>query len=292
VFVPAEKRGVGMVFQSYALWPHMSVFDNIAYGLVLQGARKSAIREKVGEIIELVGLAGMAERFPSTLSGGQQQRVALARAAVVEPRILLLDEPLSNLDAKLREQMRGDLKSMIKHLQMTAVHITHDQHEAMGIADRIICMRRGRIEQEGSSRDLYRYPASRFIADFIGMATFIDGTVVRKGDSGRTLIRIAEGVELWSANAPPAGNGQDIVVSIRPENVILSSAPSEGENNLKGRIASETFFGSYTEYDVEIGGIRLKAHSLTDKRPDANVFVSIDPERVICVPRDGTSGGG
>ena len=289
-FIPPEKRGLGMVFQSYALWPHMTIFDNVAYGLVLKGVPKDLIKEKVDTALELVGLQGLGDRFPSTLSGGQQQRVALARAAVAEPRVMLLDEPLSNLDAKLREQMRSELKHMIKQLGMTAVHITHDQHEAMGLADRIICMRKGCIEQEGTGRDLYRYPANRFIADFIGVATFVNGTIVKKNGSGPALVRLEGDTEIWSTQGASVSEGEEIVVSIRPENVVLSSSPVEGDNVLSGRIVEETFYGTHNEYRVDIGGLTLRSHSLLDLEPNANVSVSIEPERVICVPRDGEVG--
>lgn len=287
LFIPPEKRGIGMVFQSYALWPHMTVYDNIAYGLVVRKAPTHDIREAVGRVIELVGLRGMEQRYPSTLSGGQQQRVALARSAVAEPKLLLLDEPLSNLDAKLREQMRSDLRALIRKLGMTAVHITHDQTEAMAIADYIIYMRDGRIEQEGTPRDLYRRPASRSAADFIGGALFFDGTVTRKNPDGAILVRIADGVELWSYPPNALPEGTTVTLAIRPDNVAISSLAPAGPvaNVLKGVILDETFLGEQIEYTIETDGLRLKARGRDDEAPGARVFVVIDPHRVICLTR-------
>jgi ABC-type Fe3+/spermidine/putrescine transport system ATPase subunit len=282
VFVPPERRELGMVFQSYALWPHMTVFSNIAYGLALQKKKsKQEIRADVERIIDMVDLTGLGERYPSTLSGGQQQRVALARSAVAEPRLLLLDEPLSNLDAKLREQMRSELKHMIKKLQMTAIHITHDQHEAMGIADRIICMRSGRIEQMGDGRDLYYRPRNRFIADFIGTATFIDGTVVSRGVEEST-IRLAGKIDFVSDSVP--ADSDRVVVAIRPESVSLTTTPPEGNNVHKATVLEETFFGSHTEYVVDVGGVKLGVNSPDSFKVSADLFIRVAPERVLCLP--------
>ncbi len=171
--IPPEARDIGMVFQSYAIWPHMTVFKNVSYGLEMRRRSKSEIREKVTGILEMVGLPGMEGRYPSQLSGGQQQRVALARSLVAEPKILLFDEPLSNLDAKLREHMRIELKDLIKRVGITSIYVTHDQVEAMAISDRIVLMDRGKIVQSGNARELYERPSSGFIAEFLGSINFI-----------------------------------------------------------------------------------------------------------------------
>lgn len=284
IFVPPEKRGLGMVFQSYALWPHMTVFDNVAYGLTLQKKRKKDIGQTVMATLESVGLADFATRYPGTLSGGQQQRVALARSAVVEPRLLLLDEPLSNLDAKLREQMRDELRRMIKSLNMTAIYITHDQAEAMALADRIICMRAGRIEQIGSGRDIYRRPVNRFVADFIGSAMFFDGSVIEVNKTdGLVHVRIADDITIWSHCSHDAEIGDRVTLGIRPEGVQLRSA-EDSPTGILGRIADEIFLGDHTEYLVEMRGIRLRARSVTDFHPDAACTVNIDGDRSFCFP--------
>ncbi len=285
-FVPPERRGVGMVFQSYALWPHKTVFDNIAYGLVARRMPKSAIQASVLRIMELVGIKGMENRYPGTLSGGQQQRVALARGVVAEPRVLLLDEPLSNLDAKLREQTRDDLKRLIKNLKMTAVHITHDQTEAMAIADRLICMRGGKIEQMGTARQLYRAPANRFVADFIGSATFFDGIIVQAGESGQVLVKVGNDAYLWSSNVAVQPASAEVTLSLRPENVELSTVRPDGPNVLSGTVAEQIFLGDHTQYLIEAGGLRLKSRSLTEYAVGTPVFASIDAANVACLPRE------
>src|SRR5690349_5350313 len=185
-FVPPEKRGLGMVFQSYAIWPHMTVFQNVAYGLVARRVPAADIRRRVEQALAMVGLAGLGERPATRLSGGQQQRVALARSLVGEPRVLLLDEPLSNLDAKLRERMRVELKQLQKRLGVTTVYVTHDQTEALALSDRIIVMEAGRIVQQGDGREIYRHPRSRFVVDFVGHANLVDGTVTDYDRATRT----------------------------------------------------------------------------------------------------------
>ena len=285
VFIPPEKRGFGMVFQSYALWPHMTVFNNVAYGLTVQKRRRDEIRRKVTAALDSVGLAGFADRYPGTLSGGQQQRVALARSAVVQPRLLLLDEPLSNLDAKLREQMRVELRRMIKSLGMTAIYITHDQTEAMALSDRIICMRAGRIEQIGSAHDLYRRPANRFVADFVGAAMFFDGTVAALNQAeGLACARIADGIELWSQFTHDVGVGERVTLGIRPEAVRL--LPGGTEEGLSGSIVEQIFLGDHTEYLVETRGIHLRARSLSEFSVGSKCTITIEGERSFCFPAD------
>ncbi|MGH6859518.1 MAG: ABC transporter ATP-binding protein [Phyllobacterium sp.] len=280
VFVPPEKRGIGMVFQSYALWPHKTVAENIAYSLIVRGTPKAEIGKAVDRALALVDLKGMGDRYPSSMSGGQQQRVAVARCAVSEPRVLLLDEPLSNLDAKLREQMREELRYLITKIRSTAIHITHDQAEAMALADRIICMRDGKVEQVGSARDLYRRPASRFIADFIGISTFLEGTCIERGhDSYR--IALTNGDQLLSSISMPVGAGSNVTVAIRPENFNLHARRPEGINVLEGTISSDIFFGDHIEYSIAYGGGILKTRSRLDFPVGAAVFVQVDPDHVV-----------
>ncbi len=178
-FVQPSQRGIGMVFQNYAVWPHMKVYNNIVYGLKLQKISKQKIRERAQQVLELVGLAGLEDRYPSQLSGGQQQRVALARALVTNPKVLLLDEPLSNLDAKLREELRFEIKSLVRRMGITSVYVTHDQAEAMVISDRIAVMDSGNVVQIGTANEIYEKPANKFVADFIGTMNFISGEIVQ-----------------------------------------------------------------------------------------------------------------
>lgn len=289
VFVAPERRGIGMVFQSYALWPHKTIAENVAYSLVVRRLPKDEIAIAVDKALDLVGLRGMGDRYPSTMSGGQQQRVAVARCAVAEPRVLLLDEPLSNLDAKLREQMRDELRYLITKIRSTAVHITHDQTEAMALADRIVCMRDGHIEQVGTGRDLYRRPATRFVADFIGVSTFLDGTVLGRDSSGNATIRLGNGVDLVSAVHPQNPVTGDVTVSVRPENFCLQEQRPDGINVFEGTIVSEVYLGDHIEYSVSHGSDRLKCRSLLDFAVGSKVFVQVDPQDVVYFDRAASS---
>ena len=225
VHVPPEKRNIGMVFQSYAVWPHMNVFDNVAYPLRIRGVPRQEMRERVLRALEIVHLQGLENRMPSQLSGGQQQRVALARAIVAEPKMLLLDEPLSNLDAKLREAMRFELKEIQRRLGITVVYVTHDQAEAMAMSDRIIVMNKGVIEQVAPPAEIYDRPKSRFVADFVGLVNFLEATV----ESADGTIRIGD--DLVLKVQLPEGSHQRVLAAVRPEHVRISR---EGERRWHG----------------------------------------------------------
>jgi len=246
---PPHKRDMSMVFQSYAIFPHLSVYENTAYGLNVQRQPKAQVRERVARVLDLVELTGLENRAPNQLSGGQQQRVALARALVMEPKVLLMDEPLSNLDAKLREQMRTEIRRIQRKLGITSVYVTHDQIEAMTLSDQVVIMNEGRVEQIGTPTDVYRFPQTRFVADFIGRANFVEGTV-RDRQDGR-LVLDALGATL-TALAPdrdlPLGSGATLVA--RPEMIQID--PAQGQ--VDGIVRRASYLGNLVEYDVEVSG--------------------------------------
>jgi iron(III) transport system ATP-binding protein len=231
----ASERNVGMVFQSYALFPHMTVLENVAYGPLIRGEPKARARARAHAILEQVGLKGLDARLPSELSGGQQQRVAVARAIVQQPDVLLFDEPLSNVDAKLRRKVRGEIRELQKRFELTAVYVTHDQEEALAVSDRIVVMRAGRIAQIGTPRDLYERPASAFVADFIGDANLIAGRV----SGGR--------FRAGDLDLPLAGPDGEAQISLRPERIGLTP----GEGAPAGRVRSCTYLGSRWEFEIE-----------------------------------------
>ena len=220
--LPPERRGMGMVFQNYAVWPHKTVYQNVAFGLEVRKVSRAEIRERVARVLELVTLAGLEQRYPAQLSGGQQQRVALARSLVVEPSILLLDEPLSNLDAKLRERMRWELKALQRRTGITFVYVTHDQSEAMALSDRIAVMHQGEVMQLGPPREVYTRPANKTVADFMGLVNLIPGRVVRAaGDD--SLVAVGGGTSVGVVLPPGAVAGQAVQVAVRPESVSLTA---------------------------------------------------------------------
>lgn len=248
--VPPNKRGISMVFQSYALFPHMNIWENIAYGLRVAKLSKSEIIQRTNSVIELMQLTGMERRFPNQLSGGQQQRVALARAVVIEPSVLLFDEPLSNLDAKLRESMRDELRALQQRLGITSLYVTHDQSEAMAISDRVVIMKDGVICQVGTPSEIYEQPNSRFVANFIGKANFIDGVLEGMDGSsacvkvnGKTFL-IPEPGEMQGVEA-----GKECCLAVRPESIQMD----EKEGQLKGVVARATYYGAKIEYEVKTG---------------------------------------
>jgi iron(III) transport system ATP-binding protein len=254
--MPAEQRNLGLVFQSYALWPHKTVFDNVAYGLKLRGVGKSDIEAKVNEVLAQLGLGHLGARFPHQLSGGQQQRVAIARALVYNPPVILLDEPLSNLDAKLREEARAFLRELIVRLGLSALMVTHDQAEAMAISDRILLLNNGKIEQQGTPQSMYETPDSLFTAEFMGSNNRMQGTLVRR-DGARVTLQV-DGVTL-EGTARGANTGSDIVPLIRLEEVRISA--SAADNAIEMPLLTCMYLGDRWECLFVRGEMHLRAHS-------------------------------
>jgi ABC-type Fe3+/spermidine/putrescine transport system ATPase subunit len=251
VMIPPERRKVGLVFQSYAIWPHMTAADNIAYPLKLRRFDRDTIARKVAEIIRLVKLDGLGARMPTELSGGQQQRVALARALVYEPDLLLLDEPLSNLDSVLRKEMRIQLKALQARLGTTVLYVTHDQEEAMSLSSRVIVMNQGRIEQIGPPSAIYEQPATRFVQDFVGQTIRVTGTV----NADATQIAIGNGMIPIACERPATlCGGAEIDVSMRPEDVMLQTSARPGDVGLAGNVVEVTYFGDRLECAIRIEG--------------------------------------
>ncbi len=259
MFVAPEKRNMGMVFQSYAIWPHMTVFENVAFPLQLRHWPKTKIQEAVADVLELVGLGGLQQRPATMLSGGQQQRVALARALVYNPDILLLDEPLSNLDAKLREHMRVELRSLQRRLGIAVLFVTHDQAEAMGLSDRIAVMNSGRIEQIGSPVEVYEKPATGFVRDFLGHAITLECTVRR--ESGATWLELSgdpgSRLRFANGNLDQYADQSSVVLSCRPEDLQLLPAGSSRETALRARVEEVLYLGERVEYRVRTSGDRV-----------------------------------
>ncbi|MCC7425903.1 MAG: ABC transporter ATP-binding protein [Alphaproteobacteria bacterium] len=286
LLVPAHERQIGMVFQSYAVWPHMTVRDNVGFPLSVRGMGAAQARTEVEDALRVVGLAELAGRHPSQLSGGQQQRVALARAIVGSPRVLLFDEPLSNLDAKLREGMRGEIRRLQRRLGIAAVYVTHDREEALSMSDRVIVMDHGRIVQIGTPQDLYRRPASRFVADFVGKVTFV--ALHRDDAAGPWLCPDGTPIALAST----AQGGTRALAAIRPEDIRVQpgepagDAAADGANRFAGTIAEAHYTGPVTEYLIEAAGGVIRTHAQIDLEPGARVTLSIPPDRIVLLPPD------
>ena len=287
--VPANQRGLGMVFQSYAIWPHMNVFDNVAFPLqVLPRSKRpgrSQVRERVERVLAVVKLEQLASRDATALSGGQQQRLALARALVMEPALLLLDEPLSNLDAKLRDDMRFELKRLQREIGITCVYVTHDQTEALAMSNEVAVMRDGKIEQVGRPRDIYESPKTRFVADFIGTSNFIDGVVEAKRPGGY-LVRTPQGSLEVPSDAVHA-TGETVVVSARPEHISLSAgANGGGPNRWPGRVSVRSFLGEVVDHVVSVGDteIRVRCNSTISIPPETDVTLVFNQEAFTLIP--------
>jgi ABC-type Fe3+/spermidine/putrescine transport system ATPase subunit len=274
--VPIHKRNIGLVFQNYALFPHKSVFDNIAFGLKYRSVEKSLIAQKVTRALEMVRLPGVEKKLPSEMSGGQQQRIALARAIVIEPDVLLLDEPLSALDANLREEMRTELKIIQREVGITTIFVTHDQEEALAMSDRIVVMNKGEIEQLGTPEEVYRRPESRFVASFLGQSNLLPGRIASIND-GYATIRLEGGPELLAIAPSAAREGSQVTVVVRAQKVIVGAS---GEGAMAGKIASASYLGGTAAYFIDVHGIRLQANATIDDRvwrEGETVAVSISP---------------
>ncbi len=288
---PPEGRNAGMVFQNYALWPHMTVAENVSFGLEMHRIPRRERRERVEKALAAVQMADSGDHLPNQLSGGQQQRIALARALVFEPGLVLLDEPLSNLDARLRVEMRQQIKLLHDQLGLTMLYVTHDQAEALSMADRIAVMRAGRLSQVGTPRELYDRPANAFIADFIGEANLIPGRARLR--DGRMLVETAAGDLASTAFDPRTGEGEAVRCCIRPENLRVGPSPAAGENAFCGALVATEYLGSVEQYFVSIGGgVRLKAVRLGrgggPGRGDQVTLVCA-PDDVVVLRDDGES---
>jgi len=282
IFITPEDRAIGMVFQSYAVWPHMTVFENVAFPLT-NGKRRlprAKVRDRVMRALELVQLSALAERPVPFLSGGQQQRVALARALAVEPKVLLMDEPLSNLDARLREEVRDEIRSLAKKLGITVLYVTHDQVEAMALADRIAVMSAGKILQIGPPRDLYQFPLNRSVGEFLGAMNEFEGALQPDGS-----VKIA----LGAVNcAIPNGAAKEVIVAIRPEDVSLSRERSGLDNEFPAELISQLFLGDITLYHLSAQGKNLRGKTAgADQQlePGSSIYVRLPKEKLKIFPR-------
>ncbi|MEX2644348.1 MAG: ABC transporter ATP-binding protein [Acetobacterales bacterium] len=289
--LPPERREMGMVFQDYAVWPHKSVFENVAFGLQVRRRPSKEIAERVAEILETVGLAGLDGRYPGELSGGQQQRVALARALVIRPKILLLDEPLSNLDARLRDRMRDELAGLQRRVGITFVYVTHDQTEALRLSDRIVVMNQGKLQQLGVPRDIYERPANRFVAGFMGKVNLLPGTVTGVAGDMAT-VELASGGRVTAPCEGDVRQGQGVNLSVRPENLAVQPPGSDGAA-MGGTVVDVGYVGRNITYVVDVGGLEVHA----DVHPDvqfaagSEVALSIVGRCVVFPAGDGDDAG-
>ena len=284
--IPIHKRNIGLVFQNYALFPHKTIFENIAFGLKYRNVEKALIARKVTRALDMVRLPGVEKKLPSEMSGGQQQRIALARAIVIEPDVLLLDEPLSALDANLREEMRTELKIIQREVGITTIFVTHDQDEALAMSDRIVVMNKGLIEQVGTPEDVYRRPESRFVASFLGQSNLLPGRI-EAIDGGISKVRLDNGVALAASAATSARAGTAVTAVVRAQKVILGP-PSAAA--LKGRIKATSYLGGSASYLVELAGQTVQAIATIEDRvwrEGEEVSVAIAPADVLLLDENG-----
>jgi iron(III) transport system ATP-binding protein len=273
VYLAAEDRNLGMVFQSYAIWPHLTVFGNVAFPLKIRRMKRDAVRTRVLETLELVEMAGYAARYPHELSGGQQQRVALARALVYSPSVLLLDEPFSNLDAKLRERARTWLKHLQTELGLTTLFVTHDQDEALSLSDRIVVMNEGSVLQVGGPEDIYHRPATRFVAEFLGHCNILDARAVTATSSGTAGLVLAANGQPITVSGADLAPGDQVQVAVRPEAVELTGHDTAaGENTYRAELRTVSFLGDHYLYELDLAGLAL---TVTDARSFAGPAVTV-----------------
>jgi iron(III) transport system ATP-binding protein len=290
VILPPERRNLGMVFQSYALWPHMTVFDNLAFGLRLKKVPSAEIGRRIAQALDLVGLAGLERRYPFQLSGGQQQRVALARAVVAQPRVLLLDEPLSNLDAKVREQARVWLREFQQRLGITTVYVTHDQAEALAISDMVAVMAAGRLLQYGPPREIYERPTSRFVADFIGQSSFLPGVVVAS-QAGSVTARLDSGPLITARSDHAWPDGARVLLAVRAERVqFADDGAAAADNTIPARVQSRVYLGSTYQYllTTSDGNMRVDAPREVG---GPEVRLRLPPDAIVVLPSEAPAPG-
>jgi iron(III) transport system ATP-binding protein len=277
--VPPNRRDMAMVFQSYAIFPHLNVYDNIAYGLKVKKVPPAEIKRRIEQVLHLTKLTGLEKREPNQISGGQQQRVALARALIVEPKVLLFDEPLSNLDAKLREEMRFEIRDLQKRLGITAIYVTHDQEEALVMSDRIAIMNKGRLAQVGTPEEIYERPRSRFVADFIGLSDFIPARV---DSSDNRIARVCVGDSFLTVNATPGLEvNQSVLLFVRPNDIEFADGGRD-DNILTGVVQKATYLGNCVDYRVRVGeSLELRVQAASNRRhaPNDPVRLRIPTER-------------
>ena len=297
--MPAHKRNTGMVFQNYAIFPHLNVFDNVAYGLRNRKFSRQEIEDKVANAVRLVRLEGLEKRMPRELSGGQQQRVVLARAMVIEPRVLLMDEPLSNLDAKLRVAMRADIRAMQRKVGITTIYVTHDQEEALAISDRLAVMDAGQVQQIGKPAEVYVKPANQFVADFVGATNLLDARLVKRdADTHRAWFDVGNGTPPWQAITLDPPRGEQFSLAIRPESLTFADPRAHNEtlNCIAGQIVDASYGGAMVRYHIRLDSGRVML--IQDHNPDQiairqigeRVQLACDPARVM-VFEGGAHGG-
>jgi len=281
--IPPEKRGIGMVFQNYALWPHMTVYGNLAFGLQIRQFSKSEINRKIKKVLDVVQLEGYENRYPRQMSGGQQQRIAMARALVFEPDIMLLDEPLSNLDAQLREEMRFEFTELQKKLGITAVYVTHDQAEALVISDKIVILNKGKIVQSGSPKEIYSNPKNKFVAGFIAVTSFVDGVVDSFTERNKKVfVKTSDGLIIEGLNNNFTV-GQEVSVALRMKTTKFENGEQHKINIFKGRITQSSYLGNTIDYKIKMGRweIRTNAEANYDFKLGEEVNFYLPPEEII-----------
>jgi ABC-type Fe3+/spermidine/putrescine transport system ATPase subunit len=286
VWVPPDKRNVGMMFQSYAIWPHLTVFENIAFPLRVRHESDAAIKQKVGDALELVGLEGLEQRGSTQLSGGQQQRVALARSIVYTPSLLLLDEPLSNLDVKLREQMRAELRALQLRLNLAVVYVTHDQGEAMSLSDRIAVVNAGRLEQIGTPAEVYEHPRTRFVGDFLAPTIIVRGKVHKDAGPGWVDVQ-GKGMIAMQPEADGTFNdGDEVRILTRPEDISIYPMGEVGPNQITGKIDGITYMGDHLEYSILVADrtLMLAAGKKENYPIGAEIRLGFDPDNITILP--------